>query len=110
MHGFGVHTSMWTMNWDRAGAEKAIAASVKYGMDFIEIALLNAPAVDAAHTRALLEKHNLPAVCSLGLPERAWASVRPDAAIEHLEVAIDKTAEMGALALSGVIFGGIGER
>ena len=110
MRGFGVHTSMWTMNWDRAGAEKAIAAAVSYKMDFIEIALLNAPAVDTAHSRALLEKHNLPAVCSLGLPESAWASVRPDAAIEHLKVAIDKTAEMGALALSGVTFGGIGER
>ncbi|PRD42872.1 D-tagatose 3-epimerase [Phyllobacterium phragmitis] len=110
MEGFGVHTSMWTMNWDRAGAEKAIAAAVGYEMDFIEIALLNAPAVDAAHTRALLEKHKLRAVCSLGLPERAWASVRPDAAIEYLKIAIDKTAEMGAEALSGVIFGGIGER
>ncbi|WP_086996454.1 sugar phosphate isomerase/epimerase family protein [Rhizobium sullae] len=110
MEGFGVHTSMWTMNWDRAGAEKAIAAAVKYEMDFIEIALLNVPAVDAAHTRTLLEKHKLRAVCSLGLPENAWASVRPDAAIEHLKVAIDKTAEMGAEALSGVIFGGIGER
>jgi D-psicose/D-tagatose/L-ribulose 3-epimerase len=110
MEGFGVHTSMWTMNWDRAGAEKAVAAAVKYEMDFIEIALLNAPAVDAAHTRSLLEKHRLRAVCSLGLPESAWASVRPDAAVEHLKVAIDKTAEMGAEALSGVIFGGIGER
>ncbi|PKA39598.1 D-tagatose 3-epimerase [Rhizobium sullae] len=110
MEGLGVHTSMWTMNWDRAGAEKAIAAAVKYEMDFIEIALLNAPAVDAAHTRTLLEKHKLRAVCSLGLPENAWASVRPDAAIEHLKVAIDKTAEIGAEALSGVIFGGIGER
>ncbi|WP_181706122.1 sugar phosphate isomerase/epimerase family protein [Chthonobacter rhizosphaerae] len=110
MQGFGVHTSMWTMNWDRAGAEKAIAAAVHYKMDFIEIALLNAPAVDAAHTRALLEKNNLRAICSLGLPERAWASVRPDAAVEYLKVAIDKTAEMGCEALSGVIFGGIGER
>jgi D-psicose/D-tagatose/L-ribulose 3-epimerase len=110
MRGFGVHTSMWTMNWDRAGAEKAIAAAVSYKMDFIEIALLNAPAVDTVHTRALLEKHELRAVCSLGLPERAWASVRPDAAIEYLKVAIDKTGEMGAEALSGVIFGGIGER
>ena len=44
---FGVHTSMWTMKWDHAGAEKAIAAAVKYEMDFIEIALLDAPAVDA---------------------------------------------------------------
>ncbi|MDZ5698782.1 sugar phosphate isomerase/epimerase family protein [Chelativorans sp. M5D2P16] len=110
MEGFGVHTSMWTMNWDRAGAEKAIAAAVEYKMDFIEIALLNAPAVDAAHTRALLKKHNLRAVSSLGLPEPAWASQRPEAAIDYLKVAIDKTAEMGAEALSGVIFGGIGER
>jgi len=110
MQGFGVHTSMWTMTWDRAGAEKAIAAAVKYKMDFIEIALLNAPAVDAAHSRALLEKHNLKAICSLGLPEHAWASRHPEKAIEHLKVAIDKSAEMGCLALSGVTYGGIGER
>lgn len=110
MQGFGVHTSMWTMNWDRAGAEKAIAGAAHYKMDFIEIALLNAPAVDAKHTRDLLEKNSLRAVCSLGLPEHAWASVRPEAAIEHLKVAIDKTAEMGGEALSGVIYGGIGER
>ena len=110
MQGFGVHTSMWTMNWDRAGAEKAIAAAVAYKMDFIEIALLDAPSVDAGHTRALLEKHGLRAVCSLGLPEPAWASQRPGAAIAHLETAMEKTAEMGALALTGVTYGGIGER
>lgn len=110
MEGFGVHTSMWTMNWNPAGAEKAVAAAVHYKMDFIEIALLNAPAVDAPHTRALLQKNKLRAVCSLGLPESAWASVRPDAAIDYLKVALDKTAEMGAEALSGVVYGGIGER
>ena len=110
MQGFGVHTSMWTVNWDRAGAEKAVAAAAKYKMDFIEIALLNAPAVDTAHSRALLEKNSLKAVCSLGLPEHAWASRQPDKAVEHLKIAIDKTAEMGALALSGVTYGGIGER
>ena len=110
MQGFGVHTSMWTMNWDRAGAEKAVAAAAKYKMDFIEIALLNAPAVDTAHSRALLEKNGLRAVCSLGLPEHAWASRHPEKAVEHLKVAIDKTAEMGCLALSGVTYGGIGER
>lgn len=110
MRGFGVHTSMWTMSWDRTGAERAIAAAVQYKMDFIEIALLNAPAVDAPHSRALLEKHGLPAVCSLGLPETAWPSKGPQAAVDYLKVAIDKTAEIGAEALSGVIFGGIGER
>ena len=44
MEGFGVHTSMWTMNWDRDGAEKAVAGAVRYNVDFIEIALMNAPA------------------------------------------------------------------
>jgi len=110
MQGFGVHTSMWTMNWDHEGAERAIAGAVEYGMDFIEIPLLNAPAVDAPHTRALLEKHGLRAICSLGLPEPARPSVDPDGAVAHLKVALDKTKELGGEALSGVTYGSIGER
>ncbi|TYB90780.1 sugar phosphate isomerase/epimerase [Oceaniovalibus sp. ACAM 378] len=110
MQGFGVHTSMWTMNWDREGAERTIPSAAEYKMDFIEIALLNAPAVDAAHTRALLEKHDMRAVASLGLPEHAWASVNPDGAIAHLKQAIEVAAAMGCEALSGVTYGGIGER
>lgn len=110
MEGFGVHTSMWTMHWDREGAERTIPAAAAYKMDFIEIALLNTAIVDAAHTRALLDQYQMRAVCSLGLPEVNWASVNPDGAIDHLKDAIDKTAEMGAEALSGVTYGGIGER
>lgn len=110
MQGFGVHTSMWTMNWDRAGAERTIPAAAAYEMDFIEIALVNPAIVDAPHTRALLEKHNLRAVCSLGLPEAAWPSVDPEAGIAHLQVAIDTAAALGAEALSGVTYGGIGQR
>lgn len=110
MRGFGVHTSMWTMKWDRAGAERAVAAAAHYKMDFIEIALLNAPGVDAPHSRALLEKHGLRAVCSLGLPEASWPSRNPEGAVAHLKVALAKTAEMGCEALTGVTYGGIGER
>lgn len=110
MQGFGVHTSMWTMNWTREGAERTVAEAARHGMDFIEIALLNPRAVDAAHTRDLLQKHGLRAVCSLGLPQESWASVNPDGAIAHLTFALDVTAEMGCEALSGVTYGGIGER
>ncbi|MDM9646412.1 sugar phosphate isomerase/epimerase [Rhizobium sp. S163] len=110
MQGFGIHASMWTMNWDHAGAERAIAGARKYQLGFIEIPLLDAPAVDAGHTRSLLEKNNIRAACSLVLPQRAWASREPDAAIHHLETAIDKAAEMGAEALTGVTFGGTNER
>lgn len=110
MEGFGVHTSMWTMTWDHDGAERAVAGALDYNMDFIEIALLDPHSVDTDHTRDLLDRNELRAVCSLGLPEPAWASVNPDAAIEHLKIALDTTKAMGAEALSGVTYGGIGER
>lgn len=110
MQGFGVHTSMWTMHWDREGAARTIPEAARYGMDFIEIALLDTSVVDAVHTRALLEKHGLRAVCSLGLPEENWCSVNPEGGIAHLKDAIDTAARLGAEALSGVTYGGIGER
>nr|WP_236775856.1 sugar phosphate isomerase/epimerase [Agrobacterium tumefaciens] len=101
---------MWSLKWDHENARRSIAAAADYGQDFIEIPLIDIPAVDAKHTRALLEKYGLRAVCSLVLPEPAWASVRPDAAIDHLNAALDKAAEMGAEALTGVTYGGTNER
>ncbi|MEM6823714.1 MAG: sugar phosphate isomerase/epimerase family protein [Pseudomonadota bacterium] len=110
MKGFGVHTSMWTMSWDAAGAPRAIAAAKDCGMDFIEIALLDPVGTDAALGRQLLREADLPAVCSLGLPEASWASRDPDAAIRFLGIAVEKAAALGAEALTGVTYGGIGER
>jgi len=110
MKGFGVHTSMWTMAWDHAGAERAVAACTELGFDFIEIALLSPEKVDTAHSRRLLEKSGLPAVCSLGLPEGKRASSDPEAAEAFLALALDRTAALGGRALTGVTYGGIGER
>lgn len=110
MQGFGVHTSMWTMSWDKEGCEHAVAKAQSYNMDFLEIALLDPPSVDADHSRKTLEAAGMRAVCSLGLPEAVWASRNPEGAITFLKMALDKTAAIGAEALSGVVYGGIGER
>ncbi len=110
MKGFGVHTSMWTMSWDAEGAARAIAAAKTSGMDFIEIALLDPASTDAALGRRLLDEAELPSVCSLGLPEAVWASKNPEGAIDFLSLAIEKAADLGAEALTGVTYGGIGER
>jgi D-psicose/D-tagatose/L-ribulose 3-epimerase len=96
MRGFGIHTSMWASDWTRANAELAIAEAKKWPIDFVEIPLLQPHAVDAAHSR--------------GLPQECWASHSPDKAVEFLTVAVDRCAEMGAEALCGVTYGGIGER
>jgi D-psicose/D-tagatose/L-ribulose 3-epimerase len=101
---------MWTTVWDHDGAERAISGAARHKQDLIEIPLIDIAAVDARHSRALLEKHGLRAACSLVLPEPAWASIRPDAAIAHLTSALDKAAEMGAEALTGVTYGGTNER
>ena len=98
------------MSWDAAGATQAIAAAKASGMDFIEIALLDPASTDTALGRRLLEKAGLPAVCSLGLPEPVWASRNPEGAIDFLKLAIKKSAELGAEALTGVTYGGIGEK
>ncbi len=102
MEGFGVHTSMWTMSWDKEGAEYAVSQAVRYQMDSLD--------VDAQHSQKLLEKNNMRAVCSLGLPKGAWLSKNPEAGVEFLKIALEKTAQMGCEALSGVTYGGIGER
>jgi D-psicose/D-tagatose/L-ribulose 3-epimerase len=37
--GFGIHTSIWAMNWTPEAAEVAIRSAVHYKLDFVEIAI-----------------------------------------------------------------------
>lgn len=72
MNEFGVHTNMWTMSCDAAGAANAIAATNRWDMDFVEILLLDPAYTDAALGRKLLEQVRLPMFYSLGLLEQLW--------------------------------------
>lgn len=108
--GFGVHTAMWAMEWNRAAAEFAIPEAAQCGIDFLEITMLDPGSVDARHTRALLEKHEVECVCSLGLPLDRLPTNNPEGALEFLKAALDKSEAIGARAMSGVIYGGIGQR
>lgn len=110
MRGFGIHSSIWTMDWTPQAAEHAVEQARHYEFDFIEVALLNPSKVDTSHSRNLFAKAGISAVCSLGMPEGAWPSRDPDAGLTFLKSVIDAAADMGAEALSGVIYGGIGER
>lgn len=107
--GWGAHASLWVPEWTRANAETAVAAAAAERHDFIEIPLLDPDAVDAAHTRDLLARHGLAAVCSLGLPKGCWPSEDAEAAEAFLTNALDRAAALGASALTGVTYGGIGQ-
>jgi D-psicose/D-tagatose/L-ribulose 3-epimerase len=110
MQGFGIHSSIWTMRWTPQAAEQAVGEAVRHGFDFVEVALLDPAIVDAAHSAKLFETSGVKAVCSLGLPEACWPSRDPQPGIDFLRIALEKTAAMGAQALTGVTYGGIGER
>ncbi|KAA0971295.1 sugar phosphate isomerase/epimerase [Aureimonas fodinaquatilis] len=110
MRGFGVHTAMWAMEWTRAAAEFAIPSAASHGIDFLEITMLDPAGVDTQHTRALLEKYEVACVCSLGLPLDKLPTNNPHGALEFLKHALDQSAAIGAQAMSGVIYGGIGQR
>ncbi len=110
MEGFGIHSSIWTMDWTPKAAENAVAEAVRHRFDFVEVAVLNPARIDTAHSARLFERNHLRAVGSLGLPEGCWLSRDTEAGVAFLGHALEATAAMGAEALSGVTFGGIGER
>ena len=75
---------------------------------FVEIPMLNPPAVDAPHTRALLESHGIRAVCSLGLPENAWAVRGPSGGKRSIIFRLRwrKRGKSARKRFSGVTYGG----
>jgi D-psicose/D-tagatose/L-ribulose 3-epimerase len=108
--GFGVHTAMWAMEWNREAAEFAIPEAVKHEIDFLEITMLDPEGVDAEYTRSLLERHQVECVCSLGLPLDKLPTNNPEGALDFLRMALDKSHAIGAKAMSGVLYGAIGQR
>ena len=104
----GAHCSLWTGSWTREAAETAIPEAAKYGLQVVEIALLNPDAVDVPHSKALFEAHGVAPTCSLGLPGHAIAPLYPAEATRFLEKVVDTAAALGARVVTGVTYSGIG--
>jgi len=107
---FGMHAALWTTTWDREGAEFCIREARRYGLDLIEIPLLEPDKVDAAHSRDLLQRENIAATASLGLPDEVEASRHPEAATKFLLRALEVAHQIGCSTLSGVTYSTLGYR
>jgi D-psicose/D-tagatose/L-ribulose 3-epimerase len=105
---FGMHSSLWTAAWTREAAERVVPTAARHGLDVIEIALLNPVAVDAAHSRALFERHGVAPTCSLGLPAEACAPLHPEKAERFLMNALDVAHALGSSTLTGVTYSTLG--
>ncbi len=108
MNRLGVHALVWTGGWSETESRHAIAQSKAAGYDYIEIALLDPDAVDAALTKRLLAEYELDAHCSLGLSLDADIS-SDDAAVAArgealLQKALACASEFGARYMVGVLY------
>jgi D-psicose/D-tagatose/L-ribulose 3-epimerase len=98
----GMHTSLWASQWTPAAAEIAIPEAAEFGLEVLEIALLNPAIVDAAHSRKLFDKYHIEPTASLSLPSDKNAALDPEAAVGFLMPALDKAHDMGCSILCGV--------
>ena len=107
---FGMHASLWAQAWTREGAELAISEAARYGLDLIEIPLLEPDKVDVAHSGGLFERHGVACTASLGLPMEVEASQHPEAATAFLTRTLEVAHGLGCSTLSGVIYSTLGYR
>jgi D-psicose/D-tagatose/L-ribulose 3-epimerase len=107
---FGMHSSLWTGAWTQEGAELSVSEAARYGLEVIEIALLEPDKVDVQHSVDLLKQHNIAPTASLGLPIEVEASRHPDKAQAFLMHALDVAHRLGCNTLSGVTYSTLGYR
>jgi D-psicose/D-tagatose/L-ribulose 3-epimerase len=105
----GCHALVFTGEFDSRGIDRSVRRARTAGFDLIEFPLMEPETFDSETARRALEAEGLRATASLGLPLEADVSSDDPAVVEAgrrlLDVALDRTAEMGAFHLCGVLYG-----
>lgn len=105
----GCHALVFTGEFDSPGIESSVKRARHAGFDLIEFPLMEPATFDSATARRTLEAEGLQATASLGLPLEADISSDDPASVAAgrrlLDVALEKTAEMGGFHLCGVLYG-----
>jgi D-psicose/D-tagatose/L-ribulose 3-epimerase len=105
----GCHALVFTGEFDSRGIETSVQRAHQAGFDLIEFPLMEPASFDSATARRVVEGEGLHATSSLGLPLDADISSDDPSIVsagrQLLDIALDKTAEMGGLHLCGVLYG-----
>lgn len=108
MNKLGVHALVWVGGWSDDECEEAIRKTAESGYDYIEIPALDPAAIDTRFTRNCLEKYNIAANVSLGLPINAdISSTDPEIVARGEAILNDALAvsrDIGAQHMCGILF------
>ena len=105
----GCHALVFTGEFDTRGIASSVQRARAAGFDLIEFPLMEPDTFDSATARRSAEAEGLHTTASLGLPLEADISSDDPAIVAAgqrlLDVALDRTAEMGGSCLCGVLYG-----
>jgi D-psicose/D-tagatose/L-ribulose 3-epimerase len=105
----GCHALVFTGEFDSAGIESSVQRAGRAGFDLIEFPLMEPATFDSGTARRVVEAEGLHASASLGLPLDADISSDDPSVVAAgrrlLDIALDKTAEMGGSRMCGVLYG-----
>src|SRR6187200_3390497 len=105
----GCHALVFTGDFDSRGIESSAKRARQAGFDLIEFPLMEPETFDSTTARRVVEDEGLHASASLGLPLDADISSDDPPVVAAgrrlLEIALDKTADMGGSRLCGVLYG-----
>ena len=105
----GCHALVFTGEFDTRGIASSVQRARAAGFDLIEFPLMEPDTFDSGTARRTAEQEGLHITASLGLPlEADISSDDPsiaDAGVRLLNVALDRTAEMGGSHMCGVLYG-----
>jgi len=104
----GLHALVWVGGWSDQECETAIRQTAELEFDYIEIPALDPSTIDSNFTRAQLEKYDLGATVSLGLPLDADISSEDLDVVARgeaiLEQALKVTRDIGATHMCGILY------
>ncbi len=105
----GCHALVFTGEFDTRGIASSVQRARAAGFDLIEFPLMEPDTFDSETARRSAEEEGLHTTASLGLPlEADISSDDPSiaaAGLRLLNVALDRTAEMGGSHMCGVLYG-----
>ena len=105
----GCHALVFTGEFDARGIASSVQRARAAGFDLIEFPLMEPDTFDSAIARRSAEAEGLYTTVSLGLPAEADISSDDPSIVAAghrlLDVALDRTAEMGGSHMCGVLYG-----
>ena len=106
---FGASMLSWVSpQWNNDAGLYAIEKAARTGFEIIELCLPPTMQIDTKAVRSKLKQTGIQATCGLNLPKEAHIPSHPKEALLLLKKAIDKTEELEAHFLGGVLQGAIG--